>query len=60
MKTSGELLRPITISIGATQYVPNESCSAMIERADRGLYRAKHEGRNRTVVETDEPETSAA
>jgi len=60
MKNSGELLGSITMSIGATRYVPNESTTAMIERADRGLYRAKREGRNRTAIEIDEPETSAA
>ncbi|MEL6965343.1 MAG: GGDEF domain-containing protein, partial [Pseudomonadota bacterium] len=51
LKSSGQTLGAITLSIGATQYVPGESLSALIERADQGLYRAKNEGRNRTIIE---------
>ncbi|MGI9419243.1 MAG: GGDEF domain-containing protein [Geminicoccaceae bacterium] len=61
MKSSGETLGAITISIGATQYVSGESQAALIERADQGLYRAKREGRNRTVIEEPAgPRSSAA
>ena len=60
MKSSGQALGAITMSIGASQYTPGESKSALVERADRGLYRAKREGRNRTIIEPPEPEQSAA
>ena len=61
MKASGETLGAITMSLGASQYIPGEGQSALIERADQGLYRAKREGRNRTVIEEPpEPEQSAA
>ena len=60
MKSSGQTLGAITMSIGASQYVPGESQSALIERTDQGLYRAKREGRNRTVIEPAGPEQSAA
>ncbi len=60
MKSSGQTLGAITMSIGASQYVPGESLSALIERADQGLYRAKREGRNRTVIEPPESKQSAA
>ncbi|MEM7043923.1 MAG: GGDEF domain-containing protein [Pseudomonadota bacterium] len=60
MKSSGETLGAITISIGASQYVPGESLSALVDRADQGLYRAKREGRNRTVTELIDANQSAA
>ena len=60
MKSSGQTLGAITMSIGASQYVPGESQAGLIERADSGLYRAKREGRNRTVIEPPKPKQSAA
>lgn len=36
----------ITISIGATSFLKDDSQSALFERADAALYSAKHEGRN--------------
>jgi diguanylate cyclase len=41
---------PITISIGVSTYpdtVPDSSGASLVEQADKALYKAKHEGRNR-------------
>ncbi|UQZ88620.1 hypothetical protein C4J81_05125 [Deltaproteobacteria bacterium Smac51] len=38
---------PVTISSGVAQYIPGEEINDLIERADKALYRAKGEGRNR-------------
>jgi diguanylate cyclase (GGDEF)-like protein len=38
-----------TISIGVTAWRPGDLPEAIVERADRALYRAKHRGRNRAV-----------
>jgi diguanylate cyclase len=37
----------ITVSIGITTYCPDEHIRETLARADRALYRAKHNGRNR-------------
>ncbi|SDM64253.1 diguanylate cyclase (GGDEF) domain-containing protein [Franzmannia pantelleriensis] len=41
----------VTASIGIAEYRLGEPRDAFIERADRGLYAAKHQGRNRVVSE---------
>ncbi|MEA3417065.1 MAG: diguanylate cyclase [Thermodesulfobacteriota bacterium] len=39
----------VTISIGVTEYCPDESVSNFVERADKAMYIAKQEGRNRVA-----------
>jgi diguanylate cyclase (GGDEF)-like protein len=39
----------LTVSIGVEEY-SGEKVSELIEKADKKLYRAKEEGRNRTVI----------
>ncbi|MAM89757.1 MAG: hypothetical protein CME36_20855 [unclassified Hahellaceae] len=41
----------ITVSIGLAEHRDSEDVDATIHRADMALYRAKHEGRNRTIGE---------
>ncbi len=42
----------VTISIGVAQWKPGMSGNRLIAAADRALYRAKREGRNKVVAET--------
>ena len=37
----------LTVSVGATQYLPGDSSDALLQRADEAMYRAKEHGRNR-------------
>ncbi len=39
----------VTVSIGLAQYQPGDAAKTLIGRADRALYRAKEQGKNRTV-----------
>jgi len=66
-QANGELIPVPTFSSGISLYKPGETASGFIERADKALYRAKRQGRNRVEVdatyksETEStPETTAA
>lgn len=45
---------PITVSLGVAQWAAGESFEALIERADRALYDAKHSGRDRVEIDGDD------
>jgi diguanylate cyclase (GGDEF)-like protein len=49
-KTSFDGVGNLTISAGITSYTGGDSCQSMITRADKALYLAKEEGRNRVRV----------
>lgn len=46
-RTTGEKLGRITISVGVAQYNKGEKPAEFLERADKALYKAKENGRNR-------------
>jgi diguanylate cyclase len=46
----GEEVVPVTISIGAAAFHPDDTVETWVERADNALYRAKEEGRNRVAL----------
>jgi len=52
-RSNGERLGRVTISIGAAVLHPGDTAQLLIERADKCLYAAKRNGRNRVVCETD-------
>lgn len=43
----------VTASFGVAEYRQGDSCTSLLERADRCLYQAKHRGRNRVVSASD-------
>jgi diguanylate cyclase len=50
-RSTGEVLRGITVSIGVGQFQLGEAVADLIDRCDRALYHAKKTGRNRIVTE---------
>lgn len=46
---SGKVLN-VTISIGVAERIPSDTVSGIIERADKALYHAKENGRNRVCL----------
>lgn len=48
--TSGEAIQS-TISIGISQFIsPDPKCKHLLSHADKGLYKAKHNGRNQWAI----------
>ena len=43
---------PVTVSVGITPLLPGDDAIKWLRRADRAMYRAKREGRNRVLVDT--------
>jgi diguanylate cyclase (GGDEF)-like protein len=41
--------KPVTLSGGLSSYIKGDSYSDFVEAADKNLYRAKHEGRDRVI-----------
>ena len=50
------LVGRITCSFGVTTYQPDEKISSLLQRADRFLYVAKHQGKNCVVAAEEEEE----
>jgi diguanylate cyclase (GGDEF)-like protein/hemerythrin-like metal-binding protein len=52
----------VTMSLGVAEYAPGEGLAGWIERTDQALYRAKSEGRNRTIsgAASDRPGADAS
>jgi diguanylate cyclase len=45
----------MSASLGAAEFINGESLDQLLARADAALYRAKHGGRNRVCMATEEP-----
>ena len=52
-RSSGERLGRVTISIGVALLRPTDTPQSLLDRADKCLYAAKHNGRNQVVAECD-------
>ena len=60
VRTTGEEISSVTVSVGVAQFRMGESADRMIERCDRALYQAKRSGRNCVVKESVADEEIAA
>ena len=54
-RSTGESLGKITISLGVAMHRPGDTAVSLLERADQCMFKAKRDGRNRTVAEAEEP-----
>jgi len=52
-RSTNEKLGRITASFGVAQLTPSDTMASIIERADRALYVAKHNGRNKVLAQND-------
>ena len=50
-RRTGDDFGRVTLSLGVTSFVPGDTPQTVIERADKALYQAKREGRNRVACQ---------
>lgn len=53
VKESGNRIGQIKASFGIAQYVMGETGNQVVERADKALYQAKEEGRDRIIIHSE-------
>ena len=55
LRNTGAKLGSITVSLGLAMHQPSEDVAELLTQADAALYRAKQEGRNRTMTNPPMP-----
>ncbi len=53
LRSTGEMIGNVTVSIGVAALRNTDTAQSLVERADQSLYLAKQKGRNRTASERD-------
>lgn len=56
-KDTSQFIGPVNLSFGVARYRNGESLESLIQRADRAMYKSKHDGRCRVTSETDIEDT---